>query len=409
MNKSTGIFLLVLLLTGVSALAQSNLKTGYVITLAGDTVHGFVDYNDWSANPSKVHFKKTIYDEGVFYDPYDIKLFSIENDIYEGGFVDVELSSRDINNLSDSPNLYLEKQLVFLQQLVKGRKSLYSNDNGLYSQFYVKSDTAFELLVYKIYLKETKSVQGITQNVKIENKKFQGQLIVYFSDCPDIQDVISKTSYNEESMKRVFKRYYECRNENFETLEPKRNLAIRFGVCYGVAFSGVDFEVNEFKESDRTNFTVRPYGAILEISRQISHPEWSLYNEINISGDFNLHEEVIDEDPSYYYRTTTNYKFVSFKLLNLIRYYVKPQREFTPFVNLGIATDLYDGTWTRTTNGTVLGQPVHQTKSKPKSFFTERLVGGVGVKYWRFTLEGRFETGSKKVGPVTSFMLGFTF
>src|ERR1700744_1323148 len=49
---------LALLILPFSSYAQSNYKPGYVVTLKGDTLHGFIDYHEWDRNPKNISFKK---------------------------------------------------------------------------------------------------------------------------------------------------------------------------------------------------------------------------------------------------------------------------------------------------------------------------------------------------------------
>jgi hypothetical protein len=41
------------------SLAQTNYKPGYVVTLKGDTLRGFIDYKEWIKNPKYISFKNT--------------------------------------------------------------------------------------------------------------------------------------------------------------------------------------------------------------------------------------------------------------------------------------------------------------------------------------------------------------
>lgn len=411
MRKIHVLLISFVLVANLSAVAQKNLRSGYIVTLSGDTIHGFIDIRDWSVNPSKVHFKSSAEDEGMFYGPYDIKLFCIGSDIYEGGFVDVELTSRDALRYSTDPNLILEKQLVFLQLLVQGAKPLYVNENAVYKQFYIKSDSSFVLLQYKMYLKRTES-SGKYVDVMIENKRYQGQLIIYFSDCQSMTASIKKASYDEGSLKKLFKEYYECKNEKFAVLEPKRNASLKLGLCLGLSHSGVDFEVLNFEKSKRTNFLVDPFGVSIELSRGLSHPEWSLFNELNYNTGFKLSKSELSNNPPYTeLTTTTTYRFHSFKLLNLVRYKVRPCRKLSYFLNFGIVSEFYNGDWTRTTIGKAMYLPVNNTAEKGKKFRTSRFAAGMGLKYRHLSIEGRFETGNPKkmVGPVSSLILHYTF
>src|ERR1700729_3993728 len=51
--------------------AQSNYKSGFVVTLKGDTLHGYVDYKEWEKNPVKIKFKTNL--------NKDAEVFSVEN------------------------------------------------------------------------------------------------------------------------------------------------------------------------------------------------------------------------------------------------------------------------------------------------------------------------------------------
>src|ERR1700733_3263657 len=54
--------LFLLFLLPLFTLAQSNYKPGYVVTLKGDTLRGFIDYKGWDSNPTAISFKKAISD-----------------------------------------------------------------------------------------------------------------------------------------------------------------------------------------------------------------------------------------------------------------------------------------------------------------------------------------------------------
>src|ERR1700712_305685 len=52
------LFFLLLLSGSIFASAQSKYKPGYVVTLNGDTVKGYIDYLEWGNNPKTISFKK---------------------------------------------------------------------------------------------------------------------------------------------------------------------------------------------------------------------------------------------------------------------------------------------------------------------------------------------------------------
>lgn len=395
--------------------AQDNLKRGYIIRPAGEIVHGFIDVADWGMNPSRVLFKTYPADTGTYYDPYDIKEFGMNQEVWQGGFVDVELSSRDPRSLSTSPELYLEKDLVFLQMVIKGPKPLYVYSKAVNEQFYIKNGNDFELLIYKKYLKDVAKPEGFgTNTAVIENKKYQGQLIVYFDDCPQIKNKISRTSYKQDELENLFYEYAKCTNTGFERLTPIKNISLKLGGVLGYSISALDFNFIEdyrIKEQEPVNCKPKIIGMTLEISRPVSKPRWSIYNEFALLTPYS-HEYRLygNESETVSYVDTYLFDFRSLKMTNMLRYKY-PVGKLSLFANAGITNEFYRGEWTRhykfisplVTNSSV--------KSYRDKFLATKIVTGVGVKYAMLSLEARYEPVSlnKYAGPTTSFVLNVTF
>src|SRR5579872_618234 len=68
---------LILLIPFVSS-AQSNYKPGYVVNLKGDTLRGFIDYQEWDANPEVITFRKASDGQSTKYGVNDISSFSVD-------------------------------------------------------------------------------------------------------------------------------------------------------------------------------------------------------------------------------------------------------------------------------------------------------------------------------------------
>ncbi|MGZ3751698.1 MAG: hypothetical protein ACXVAU_10510, partial [Mucilaginibacter sp.] len=43
--------------------AQSNFKPGCIVGFKGDTTKGFIDYREWSFNPTRISFKQSLDDK----------------------------------------------------------------------------------------------------------------------------------------------------------------------------------------------------------------------------------------------------------------------------------------------------------------------------------------------------------
>lgn len=406
--------LLSMLLIYGTIYGQRNLKNAYIITLDGDSVHGFIQIKDWGMNPSRILFKTSSTDEGTYYNPYDIKEFGMNNEKWQGGFVDVELSSRDEQFLSESPDLILEKDLVFLQTVIDGIKPLYVYRKAIFEQFYIKNDSAFELLIYKKYkvttTDKTRNYQWHSITETFENIKYQEQLNDYFKDCPYLKSKTNKTPYRLKSFEKLFHDYYVCTGEDYKSLTPVKNISLKFGAVAGLSFTSVHFDVFEFENIKTTNFLTYPFGISFEIGRPVSLPRWTFYNEYTYVSPYLLENRERIEKETGYTDIHTSYRFHSGKLINIIRYNMIDDK-IKLFGSIGLSTEIYKGNLTKIYDGVILSTKIHDEITVLRKWRAMRMVAGIGLRYSKFTFEARFEPGNplRYIGPATSFMLNFTF
>lgn len=409
----TGVLVLILV-SFVSPLlkAQGQLTSGYIINLQGDTIKGFVNVTDWGMNPSTVHFFENPDSPGRYLWPYDIRMFAIGNDIYEGAMVDVEVSPRDMNNLSSKPELMLEKDQVFLQLLVAGPKSLYVYGKAVYDQYYIKSDSTMELLVYKKYLKDTKVGPGDVRSLVVENKRYHGQLSIYLNDCPDIASAIANTEYDQESLETLFRKYYSClgSTKSHKVMKPERNVAFTFGFGIGMAGSSIDYDfVNELNRQpvSVTNFIKE---ATIEISRPLSRPKWSLFNELRLFNSYchsNQYPHSLSDGTIY--TDIYRYDLNSNSLSSMLRYYTNTGKT-SFFVNAGLSGTLYSGKYIKekTSNSMTFPKTFKEEAVRHTSF---RVTAGAGYKYKLLSIEVRYQTPgfAGVVGNEIAGIVSFSF
>lgn len=410
------LLLVFILLISVSFSFSQEVKKAYIITLKGDTIHGYMDMSNWGMNPSKILFKTYPGDVGTSYDPYDIRQFGMNGEIWQGGFVDVELSSRDINNLSTTADLYLEKDLVFLQALIKGEKSLYLYSKGVHELFYIKRDTIFELLAYKKYLKdESKADDYITKNVIRENKRYLGQLIVYFEDCPEIKSKINKTKYEKEDLERLFYQYYDCVQTDFVKLKPVKNISLDMGLTLGYGFTTIDFkyigELATFRPIEPTDSKIISFGASLELSRPVSAPKWSIYNDLTVVTGYKYSIDTTGHAENYDFHEYFDYTTHAWKLVNMLRY-----KHFTGdvilFANAGLSSEFMFGKcyWQMDKQSILINKQVFSDTYK-KTMYVAGLSVGAGVAYKHLSLELRSEPvhSSEYFSPTVNVLLNYRF
>lgn len=181
-------FLMLLLSLGISspAKAQKNFIEGFVLYDVGDTLKGFIDYQEWVKNPNTIDFKESENAQVRNYGLLQIYGFGVADTYYQGARVKIETSPVRTNFLSTESDFKFEDRFVFLKAVVLGGKSLYLyKDENAKDHFYIETENGFELLRYKIHK------EGL---LMVKNNTFHGQLDWYLGDCANISSNISNAS-----------------------------------------------------------------------------------------------------------------------------------------------------------------------------------------------------------------------
>ena len=184
--------------------AQGNYKPGYVATLKGDTLKGYINYKDWNKNPKSIEFKK---DAGAAkaetYSVYNAKAFSVK---------DVEYYSRFTGNISqDAININFANQLedtslykvdtVFLRIISTGKNAtLYEYNDIVKTRYFISAkNTPTAELSYHVHLDGDNKVQkerGYTQQL-------QNISVVYQPQNSGLIDEIANADYTVEDLQRI--------------------------------------------------------------------------------------------------------------------------------------------------------------------------------------------------------------
>jgi len=159
---------LALFLLPLFSLAQSNYKPGYVVTLKGDTLHGFIDYQSWDSNPTSISFKSAVTDrKPQKFTVSNISYFNADGqEIYQKYTGPISTDITDYMHLGTGRDTSFRIDSVFLKVLQKGKNvALYSYTDNLKTRFYIGDApyyTPIEL-VYKLYL-DTQTGRSVTGN-----------------------------------------------------------------------------------------------------------------------------------------------------------------------------------------------------------------------------------------------------
>src|SRR6185437_5859689 len=189
-------FLFVLLLP-LSSFAQSNFKPGYVITLKGDTLRGFIDYKEWDKNPVKISFKNNSGDNRT-------EIFTTENarqfvvsgaECFKRFTVHVSQDQVELASVKQGADTSFITAKVFLRLLSAGKNiSLFSYTDKIKTRYYILDgvEERPQELVYRVYYSAGNSTMLQTEN------RFRSQL-EYLSSKHNVKNstLESKLIYTE--------------------------------------------------------------------------------------------------------------------------------------------------------------------------------------------------------------------
>ena len=199
--------LYLILLSPLIVQAQSNYKPGYVITLAGDTLQGYIDYQEWSQNPSDISFKATM--AGGAEQEFDTKstrYFEITGKeaylLYEGA---ISMNASALSELAYNSSVAAESVAIFLKIHQQGKNvNFLSYTDRLKTRYFIQENDGsvpVELYYRRYYSAGTGSRQIITQ------KSFVGQLQhlakKYETDSPKIRRRIESADYNQLDLEKI--------------------------------------------------------------------------------------------------------------------------------------------------------------------------------------------------------------
>ncbi len=389
-------FISLLILGLIQANDAQRYMPGYIVKQSGDTVHGFIDYNSAVHMPCKVIFKQTKNAPTQKYTALTLKSFSVAGIQVESAEVEIETSPVDLNKVDYDADFKIIKDIVFLQAIVTGRKSLYFNTTDeRKTNFYIKENGKFTLLLYKKYFIKKQVLQEMVDDLN-EKKNYQIQLKLYMNDCPKIYPEIENTSYDRYSLKNLFIKYYQAKNEDFYAPEKLQSATeIRFTAGYSI---------------NNTNFTNTgsAYYAYITDAEYVSSNSLVFGFSLNTfflrtKRNFSWNNEILFSSQNYegsYAYQDTLYKSVlkssDFSINSMLRY-THPVGKLSLFANAGVFIK-YSGSQTNELTKIYPLYSTFRTENDalvPDIKKTELGIPlGAGIIYKRFSCELRYNTGS---------------
>lgn len=245
--KHLYIFLSVIFLLPFFATAQSNYKAGYVVTLKGDTLKGFVDYREWEKNPAKVSFKSN---------SGDVREFNIRNalafavaglEYFERDIVIISEDQVEANKLSGKIDSNYRTDTVFLHVLTKGKHlALYSYRDDIKNRFYLAETGQLqpqELEFHAYYDADNANVHYVNRY----RTQLQYEAQKNGADNSGMQSAISQARYDEDELIKIVTKINGDSGTQFAS---KNLLGTRWFAGLGASYNDMSFSGDiEFPDS----------------------------------------------------------------------------------------------------------------------------------------------------------------
>lgn len=184
-------------------LAQTNYKTGYVVTLKGDTVQGLINYKDWNKNPKQISFKNNG-GKTTSYSTANTASFSVTGYEYYSRYTGhISEDAEDVSYLSRGLDSTYKVDTVFLRAISRGKNvTLYEYIDIKKVRYFIadKNQPPVEL-AYHVYLNpndlsKVDKQRGYIQQLQTLSARYQPENSGLIAQ-------ISNADYKDEDLKKV--------------------------------------------------------------------------------------------------------------------------------------------------------------------------------------------------------------
>jgi hypothetical protein len=210
----------ILILLPYFSVAQSNYQPGYVVTTAGDTVRGFIDYKDWDSNPEAISFKSSLTDpDKKSFTLNDIAFFNIANlASYKKYTCSISTDFTNTTNLVEGRDTSYKVATVFLRVLQLGKNlALYTYADAQKTRFYIGEAPGYapaELIFRRYY-----DAAGTAGNTVNENT-YQKQLFALANKYNALDDkttaLLENSNYEKGDLLNIVSRINNISKAEFE-------------------------------------------------------------------------------------------------------------------------------------------------------------------------------------------------
>jgi len=369
------LLILLTIISSINLYAQTSFEKGYFINNEGQKIECLIKNIDWRDNPTGFKYKLIDNDKAKHKTIENVKEFGIYNKSKFNRFIgDVDLSSKNIADLSKVKKAEFVKKQLFLKVLVEGKSNLYFyNINNIKIFFYKTENSAIEQLLYKRFKTNDNSIGY--------NKAYLQQLWLNLNCSSISKNQIKNTTYNKKDLINLFIKYNECQNSEFTNFEKnvKRDL-FNFTLRAGIRNSSL-LMINNSSENPNLDFNTLSYQAGIEIEylMPFNHNKWALILEptiqsfkSEITANYGTKDFIVAE------KVVADYKSV--ELLLGLRHYLFLNKNSKIFMNAAYVLDF--NTNSKIDFKTQMDEEIRQSNY---------LALGIGYKYKdKYSLEYRY-------------------
>lgn len=276
-------FLLGVLLVYIQTYSQISFEKGYFIDNNSVRNECFIKNEGTYLNPSTFEYKLA-YDAKVnIGDIKDIQEFGIVGTIkYERNRVDIDVSSSNLNKLSEKKEPEWKSATVFLRVLIEGNPTLFEYvDGDLKRYFYKWNNTLAEQLVYKkYYIYNLDDINNSSLTKLAVNKEYQRQLWSNLRCETTSMDDVMHIEYRQKDLSNYFIELNKCKNYSYTDYRGK--LKSTFNLSLKAGFNASTLDIPSESGSYRINFGTKmnfKMGGELEYVFPINRNKWALYFE----------------------------------------------------------------------------------------------------------------------------------